>query len=325
MKFKTSYYLLFFLLLFFSGCSTIYDILKNVENNFNTPKKVIKIKNPIKENVELSALWVGHVTVLLQINDKVIITDPFLNNNIAEIQKRIVEAGIDVNDLDKCDIILLSHSHFDHLQLESLKMLNTKFPTAKLVFPQGLEEFLPDYSFELISMKKAKEQNKIYTGEVKYIDGVKITTVAAFHWGGRYGLDGLIWGEDAYTGFIIEYKGITVYFAGDTSYDDYFYKWLGENYHINLSIIPIGPCTECTETDKPGRHLYPKGALKVLEDTKSIFMIPVHYGTIIEKSHPDKPAEILKLLIKEDIKSKDRVKILKIGEQIILKEKNKNN
>ncbi|MBI5403991.1 MAG: MBL fold metallo-hydrolase [Ignavibacteriae bacterium] len=294
-------------------------MFKNIGNNFNTPEKVVKIKNPIKDNVELSALWVGHVTVLLQIFDKVIITDPYLNNNIAEIQKRVVETGIEINDLDKCDIILLSHSHFDHLQLGSLKILSEKFPYAKLVFPLGLEEFLPDYSFDLIPMRKAEEQNKIYTGEVKYIDGVKITTVAAFHWGGRYGLDGLIWGEDAYTGFIIEYKGITVYFAGDTSYDDYFYKWLGDNYNIDLSIIPIGPCTDCTETDKPGRHLYPKGSLKVLEDTKSEVMIPVHYGTIIEKSHPDKPVEILKLLIKEDVNSNNRVKILKIGEQIILK------
>lgn len=325
MKFKTAYYSLFFLLSFFSGCGTVNDILKNIENNFNTPQKVVKIKNPIKDNVELSALWVGHVTVLLQIHDKVIITDPFLNNNIAEIQKRVVETGIEINDMDKCDIILLSHSHFDHLQLGSLNLLDKKFPSSKLVFPRGLEEFLPDYSFDLIPMKKAEEQNKIYIGEIKYIDSVKITTVAAFHWGGRYGLDGLIWGEEAYTGFIIEYKGVTVYFAGDTSYDDYFYKWLGENYNIDLSIIPIGPCTDCTEIDKPGRHLFPKGSLKVLVDTKSEVMIPVHFGAIIEKSHPDKPAEILKSLTKENSIYKNKVRILKIGEQIVLKEKNKNN
>lgn len=310
---------------FLPGCGTVSDIIKNIENNFRTPAKVQKIKNPVKENIGLSALWVGHVTVILQIYDKVIITDPFLNNNIAEIQKRTVEAGIDINDLDRCDIILLSHTHFDHLQLGSLNILDNKFTTAKLIFPKGLEEFLPDYSFDLIPMIKPEEQKKIYTGETKNIDGVKITTVAAFHWGGRYGLDGLIWGENAYTGYILEYKGVTVYFAGDTSFDKEFFKWLGNNYNIDLSIIPIGPCSECTEIDKPGRHLYPRGALKVLEDTRSQFMIPVHYGTIIEKSSPDKPIEVLNSLLKENDIYKNKVKILKIGEQIIFKEINDTN
>jgi len=304
-----------------SGCRLLYDLLENTANNFRHEKKVKKISNPVRSDVRLSALWIGHVTVLIQMDDKVIITDPFLTDNIAEIQKRVVEPGIEFDSLKKLDVILLSHPHFDHTQLGSLSLLEDKFPNANLVFPEGLEEFLPDFSFELNRMKKADEKNKIYTGESRNIGGVKITTVAAFHWGGRYGFDGLIWGYDSYTGYIIEYNGMTVFFAGDTSYDDEFYKWLGKRYSIDLAIIPIGPCSDCNKTDKPYRHLYPPGAIKILKEANFKVMMPVHYGTIIEKSYPDYPKDVIIELLKKEDEMKKKVKILNIGEQVILKMK----
>lgn len=294
---------------------------KNTENNFRREKKIVKINNPLKDSVRLSALWIGHVTVLLQMDDKIIITDPFLTSNIAEVQKRVVEPGLEIDSLKKLDLILLSHPHFDHTQLGSLSLLEDRFPDAKLIFPEGLEEYLPDFSFGFIPLKKADEKFKKYKGESGIIDGVKITTVAAFHWGGRYGIDGLLWGYDSYTGFIIEYNGMTVYFAGDTSYDNEFYKWLGENYKIDLAVIPIGPCSDCYETDKPYRHLYPPGAIRILKEANFKVLLPVHYGTIIEKSEPDKPKDVLIDLIDREPDLKERIKILKVGDQLILKVK----
>jgi L-ascorbate metabolism protein UlaG (beta-lactamase superfamily) len=315
------YYFILLIFLLFGGCKTITDIFENVAFNFREPGKVNKIFHPIRKDVRLSALWTGHVTVLLQMDDKVIITDPFLTGNIALLQKRLVEAGIEIDSLEKIDLILLSHSHFDHTNLGSLALLEERFPDAKLIFPVGLEEFLPNLSFDFIPLKKADEKNKVYFGEEKNIDGVKITAVAAFHWGGRYGLDGLIWGYDTYTGYIIEYNGMTVYFAGDTAYDTEFYKLLGTKYNIDLAIIPIGPCLHCYYIDKPFRHLYPSGVIKILKETSIQMMIPVHYGTILEKSEPEKPKDILIKLLDNEPQLKDRVKILKIGEQLILKYK----
>lgn len=306
-------------MIYLSGCRTLYDLADNIANNFSTPEKVInKITNPVKENVRLSALWVGHATVLIQIYDKVILTDPFFTNNIAELQKRIIEPGIDLKDLNKCDLILLSHSHFDHVNLGSLSLLEEKFPKCNLVFPDGLEEFLPKLSFNFHRLKRAKQDKKIYIGETKEIDGVKITTVAAYHWGGRYGLDGLIWGSAAFTGFIIQYKDVTVYFSGDTAYDNEFFKYLGEKFKIDMEFIPIGPCKDCEKLHKKNRHVYPKGALRILEDTKAGIMVPIHYGTIKELSDPNKPRYVLEDLLLNRSELKSRVKIMNIGEQIIL-------
>jgi beta-lactamase superfamily II metal-dependent hydrolase len=121
--------LVILIIFIFSGCQTFKDTGKNIANNFSSPRKVKnKITDPVKDSVRLSALWVGHATVLLQIYDKVILTDPFLTDNIGVLQKRIVEPGIEMKNLKQCDIILISHSHLDHLNLGSLGMLEDKFP-----------------------------------------------------------------------------------------------------------------------------------------------------------------------------------------------------
>ena len=76
-----------FILLFaivLRSCRTAYDVSDNLLRNFSNPKKVKnRIKDPIKPGVKLSALWIGHATVLIQMEDKVIITDPFLTDHIA--------------------------------------------------------------------------------------------------------------------------------------------------------------------------------------------------------------------------------------------------
>ncbi len=305
------------ILLLINGCSVFYDIGDNVLKNFSSPEKVKnKIHDPIRKGVMLSALWVGHATVLIQMDDRVILTDPFLTDHVAEIQHRVIEPGLDIRDLKQCDIILISHSHPDHLNFE---ILEKKFPRANLVFPEAVKEFIPDMSFKLQPFKKPDQKNKIYKGETRIIDSVKITSVAAYHWGGRYGLDGFLWGYDGFCGFILEYKGMTVYFPGDTSYDENFFKYLGENYNIDIEFIPIGPCSECYKIDKKNRHVYPKGALKILDDTKADMMIPIHYGTIGELSPPNYPRDVLVEMIQSEPRYKEKVKILKIGEQVVRK------
>src|SRR5690349_9058290 len=109
------------------SCNLLLVAVKNVPTFFDAPAEVkYKVKDPIKANTRLSALWIGHATVLLQMDDKVIITDPFLTETIGELGRRVVEPGIDVENIPPCDVILISHSHFDHLSLGSLTILEAK-------------------------------------------------------------------------------------------------------------------------------------------------------------------------------------------------------
>jgi N-acyl-phosphatidylethanolamine-hydrolysing phospholipase D len=303
------------------SCTTIRDMMKNISLNLSEPEKVKnKVHEPIRDGVHLSMLWVGHATVLLQMDDKAILIDPFFTNNVAEIQRRVKEPGMDLDDLKKCDLIIISHSHFDHLNYGTLRMLEDKFSGTDLVFPEGMEEFIPDLNFTFNRIYKAGTNGNKYSGKSSIVNGVKITAVKAYHWGGRYGLDGLIWGYSAFTGYIIEYNGMIVYFTGDTAYDENAFKYLGIKYNIDLALIPIGPCRDCEALHKENRHVYPKGALKILDDTKAKLFVPIHYGTLFEKSDsPDEPKYVLRDMILKKPEYRDRVKIMEIGEQIILK------
>lgn len=321
---KRKYYIISVLIIInilcFQSCTTLRDLSKNIALNFSEMEKVKnKVHDPIRGNVHLSVLWVGHATVLLQMDDKVILTDPFFTNNVAELQRRVIEPGMDLDDLKKCDMILISHSHFDHLNYGTLRLLEDKFPKADLVFPEGMEEFIPDMNFTFHRVRKAGSNGNIYIGDSAIINEIKITAVKAYHWGGRYGLDGLIWGYTAFTGYIIEYHGMTVYFSGDTAYDKNAFKYIGSKYLIDLALIPIGPCKECDKTDNM-RHVYPSGALKILDDTNAKLFVPIHYGTLFEKSDtPNEPKYVLQNITKDNPEYKDRVKIMEIGEQVILK------
>lgn len=317
-----------FITFFLSGCGLLLIGLENTADSiFSSPQEIkSKVTNPIRSDVKLSALWIGHSSVLLQIYDKVILLDPLFNNVISGVMLRRQTAAIDITSFSKLDMILVSHAHMDHLSISTLSELEEKFPKAKLVFPKGTEEFLPGYDFEFVRMKTGNTREKDYVGETKTFDSVKITTVFALHFGGRYGLDSYLWNMPGCTAYIIEYKDITVFYAGDTLYDEYAYKRLGEKFDIDLAIIPIGPCRECEEISN-FNHIASQGALLVFEDLKAGKMLPVHYGAIQYRNDPDYPLTVLKkLIIQKDSSNlsnqnntlfKDIITILDEGEQYV--------
>ena len=148
------------------------------------------------------------------------------------------------------------------------------------------------------------------------VNGITVYTVTAKHWGGRYGLDGFLWGDHSYTSFVYKYNGLTVYFGGDTGYDSLSFKNIGERFNIDLALIPIGPCEECEGIGNK-IHAYPEGAIKIFLDLNAKVLMPIHYGVfqfrLADVNDPlYKCEELIKLY---NIES--RSQILKIGEQKI--------
>lgn len=310
--------IVFYLLIFIftlNSCQTFLDVGDNFARHLSTPEKVLKkVKEPVRNNVKLSALWIGHASFLLQIYDKVILIDPVFTNNVAQILRRYVEPGLDLNSLNKLDMVLISHSHMDHLSFGSLSKIEDKFPGTDIVFPAGVENYLSDYDLNFIRMNFTDHKKK-YTGDSKLIDSVKITAVPAVHWGGRYGVDGKFFSSNGYCGFIIQYKDVTVYYTSDTSYDPKLFKFIGDNYDIDLALVNIIYCKGCTETDQGTSHIYPMGAIKILDDTKAKYMIPAHFGMFTD---PDVQIIELKKMYLTNDDYKRKVKILNIGEQFVI-------
>jgi len=318
----------------FNGCTVFRIMTKNIGRTFSKGPLEIKnkIKDPVKDSTKLSVLWGGHSTALIQIHDKVLLFDPVFNNRIFTIMTRHIETGLDYESLDRLDMVFVSHSHMDHLSFGSLEYLSEKFPTAKLIFPKGVEYYLPDYNFDFIRLEIDKAYTKEFTGDKIESDSIEIIPVYTKHTGGRYGFDTYSWRVTGSCGFIVKYKGVTVYFAGDTGYDEQAFKVIGSKYKINLALIPIGPCRNCDEKGMK-YHTSSIEALQLFNDLKADYMMPIHYGSIEYMREPDYPLEVLKKLIADDTHKKsesginsikpnlkERVLILEEGEQISLDE-----
>jgi L-ascorbate metabolism protein UlaG (beta-lactamase superfamily) len=318
--------LISFLLIFIAaGCWPLRVGLEHISDAFTSEPIRIpnKIKDPVKDNVSFSVLWAGHSTTLIQIDDKVILFDPVFEDIIGGVLMRRIECGLEIKSIPKLDVIMISHAHMDHLSLESLDKLGKKFPGAKLVFPEGAEEYLPDLNMEMVMMRTGNNAERDFTGETKMINGVKVTTVYALHFGGRYGLDSYLWNYPGCTGYIAEYNGKSVYYGGDTGYEEHAFKRIGEKFKIDLALIPIGPCRDCDSigTGSALGHIGTRTATIMFSELKAKYMVPVHFGSFQFFADPYLPLTTLIEIMREQPDLKEKVILLKEGEQKVIEYK----
>jgi N-acyl-phosphatidylethanolamine-hydrolysing phospholipase D len=264
------------------------------------------ITTPVLQNVKLSVSWVGHATALIQIHDKIIITDPLFTSTIGMVVKRFVKPGLDPSLLSKVDFTLISHMHFDHLSYGSLDVLPKN---GSLVYPAGIARYVPDFGFDKI--------DELKPWEMVECDSVRITAVPAQHFTGRYGIDRDWMGDIGYTGYVIEYRGICVFFAGDTGYNPELFKEIGRRFKIDLAIIPIAPSSGNGIGSRV--HVSPFGALTIFKDVGATWLMPIHFGTLLfgSAANPEGPLELLRAAAaNQGISS--RIIELDVGQQRIL-------
>ncbi len=293
----------------FYGCSsyiqhTVWQSLTKIGDPIPLPPQMIT--RPVLQNVKLGVSWVGHATVLIQMYDKIIITDPFFTNTIGMVVKRFVKPGLDPSLLSKVDFTLISHMHFDHLSYGSLDMLPKN---GTLLIPDGIARYVPNFGF--IKTEELKPWDVIES------DSVRITAVPAQHFTGRYGFARDWLGDIGYTGYVIEYRGIVVFFAGDTGYNPEFFKEIGRRFKIDLAIIPIAPSSGNGLGSQV--HVGPLGALAIFKDVGAVLMLPIHFGTLLfgSSANPNSPLEQLRAIAASEGIS-NRIVGLEAGEQGIL-------
>jgi N-acyl-phosphatidylethanolamine-hydrolysing phospholipase D len=286
-----------------TGCFFARATGRSLDSLFRTSRKVDKVADPVRKDARLAVLWVGHATALIQIDDKIILTDPVFTTSVGQFSKRLVEPGLEPEKLPPIDAVVISHMHLDHLSLGSLDMIESK--VRMLLMPRGGTTYLTDFRFPVIELRKWQAWEK---------DGLRVTAVPVAHVGYRYGLDAQ-WMTESFTGYVVEYHGIKVYFGGDTAYDQANFVETGTRFPgIDVALIPIGPIEPRDLMRK--YHTDPHEAVQAFLDLGAKRMVPIHYGTFINST--DEPGDALREL---DVAQKrwqlgaSAIATLKIGEQ----------
>lgn len=265
-----------------------------------------KVRHPYRPDARLAVLWVGHATALIQIDDKVILTDPVFTTTVGELAKRLVEPGLDPADLPPVDAVLISHMHLDHLSLGSLSMIEPK--VRALFVPEGGLVYVPNFSFDAIELSTWKTWDH---------GGLRITAVPVKHSGYRYGAD-IAWMTRSYTGYVVEYHGLSVYFGGDTAYQrDNFVRTRARFPSLDLALMPIAPMHP--HAYMKSKHVDPEEAVQAFVDLGARRMIPIHFDTFAngEDAFGEAPATLRQVMERRGL-THGEVQILGFGEQRVL-------
>ena len=247
---------------------------------------------PVASSEELRITFVNHSTFLIQVDGINLLTDPVWSERTSPFTfagpKRMRPAGIKFEDLPKIDVVLLSHNHYDHLDLVTMKKI-FKIHQPKVITPLGVKSFL-----ELNNI--AGHGDIDWWDEVILNDALKIQAVPAQHFSGR-GMrdrDATLW-----CGYVIKRKSGNIYFAGDTGYNDKTFKEIGARCApIQVALIPIGAYKP--QWFMSPIHCSPEEAVKIHLEVKAGISIADHYGTfpLADDGEDDAKEELFKALEK---------------------------
>ncbi len=262
--------------------------------------------NSFSKNLQIS--FIGHSTFLIQLDSINILTDPIWSERASPVSfvgpKRCRIPAINFSDLPKIDYVVISHNHYDHLDIETLKKLKVHSNPTVCV-PLGVDLFLKEESIENVIAMNWWEEKKIKSN-------FKINFLPSRHFSGRgfTDMNETLWGS-----WIIISDTTRIYFAGDTGFGIHFEQIANRFPNIEVSLLPIGAFKPRFFMEQI--HISPDEAVKshiILKSKKSIAM---HFGTFsLADDAIDEPIiELEKSLLNRKI-SKENFLIPKFGEPI---------
>lgn len=220
----------------------------------------------------MRATWVGHATVLVQTNGLNILTDPMWGEVAGPFglagPRRTAPPGIDFDRLPRIDLVVLSHNHYDHLDLPTLEKLATR-DKPLIVTSLGNDTILRSAGIEARGLDWGER--------VTLRPGIDVIVNRNHHWGSRWFTDR---NRALWSSFVVTLPGGNLFFAGDTGAGDY--KWADQaaSYGpIRLAIMPIGAFRFQEGEMRTGSHIGPGEAIKLWNRMGRPVTLPMHWGT----------------------------------------------
>ena len=245
-------------------------------------------------------VWLGHASFFIQLSGIRILTDPVYGK--LPVGKRFSGMPVAPNKLLNIHYILISHSHYDHCDKSSIKLLTNNNPQAEILTGLKLDGLICKWT-------SGKIQTAGWYQQYQLESELKITFLPSRHWANRslFNINTTLWG-----GFMIEKDGKQIYFGGDSAHGSHFND-IGELFqNINIALIGVGAYSPAWFMEP--MHQNPYDAVKAFYAVRAKTFIPFHYGTFDLSDEPlGEPEQILNKLNAEG-KIENVLKILKLGE-----------
>jgi L-ascorbate metabolism protein UlaG (beta-lactamase superfamily) len=260
-------------------------------------------------DARVTAAWIGHATVLINVFGVTILTDPVLFPRIGIRlpgftigPKRLTAPALQFHELPRIDLILLSHAHFDHFDLRTLRRFNKN--TTVVTAPN---------TADLLRWTRLRDITELCCGEQKSLNtvagAVSITAFEVKHWGARTQRDT----HRGYNGYLIESRARgkrRILFGGDTAMTDSFAK-LRHDGEIDLAIMSIGAYNPWIQS-----HCTPEQAVAMATAAGARFIMPVHHQTFRLSFEPlREPIERFQAALSE---TPERIALREIGQMFAL-------
>jgi len=221
------------------------------------------------EDGQLRITLINHSTVLLQLGGTHILTDPIWSERASPLTwigpRRHRIPGVRREDLPRIDVVLLSHNHYDHLDLETLRWLAAREHPVFIV-PSGVAR--------LLRSQKIEPASELDWGETKQLATMTVHSVPAAHFSARgiFDRDKTLW-----CGYVIQSPNRMVYFAGDTAFGGHFSQIRDRFGAPSLSLLPIGAYKPRWFMSPV--HMAPEEAVQAHQILGSATSIAIHHGT----------------------------------------------
>ncbi len=234
---------------------------------------------PLLRSQQPRITWIGHATFLIQIGSVNILTDPIFGN-ASFLYPRITPPGIAFEGLPPIDIVLISHSHYDHMESASIKALARNKETC-FVVPRG--------NIPWFTKRGISNVIEHTWWESTTINKLTYMFLPAVHWTQRTPFDRnrSLWGS-----WMISYQDTHIYFAGDTALGKHFEHIANLFPVIDTAILPIGPCEP--RAMMCHAHMDAADAGEAFRKLNARNLVPMHWGTFrFGDEEPDLPMKRL--------------------------------
>lgn len=214
--------------------------------------------------------WIGHSTVLVQTQGLNILTDPIWSERASPFPfagpKRVRAPGVAFDRLPKIDVVLVSHNHYDHMDLATLTRLWTR-DHPLIVTSLGNDHYLKSHGIQAVAAD--------WEGRISIRSGIDVVVERNHHWGSRWFTDR---NRSLWSAFTIVLPGGNLFFGGDTGFGDGSWeRAAAKDGPFRFAIIPIG--TFLPRDVMQSNHIGPDEAMHIFETLKPGAALGVHWGT----------------------------------------------